>query len=834
MIDDVVRDWPGLWRHPDLAAALTRDEDRPDLAGLLLRGLADPLTVEESAGRLIAGGEFATAEELHQRARLAASAAKEIADRLDRARASAAVRIDHDVAALRRRAAGAGVPLEADVRGLTEAAWRRLGDAEAMLGELDATVRALEEEATRELRRSLAARAAGLDQRDRAVRAWMESSEACVQAREFETARALIGDGPLHRHADTEPRLVPRLREAWPYDEDDLETIMSWYFDPAAPCPPGFAVWRPAEDDAAAWALLGALRDAARDVNRDSAGALLGALHELLGTDHPWLELDDAGHGVMTRISLPDNPRLPCLSFLGRRGLATWVSNPRRPHGPPPCDDGPLLWISPSVRGHHVIADRASTRGVAMLDAAFLLRLAAPLDGRRVEPPVRLVNLLRAVCARLSPDQVMNWREAARHSRRHHLSWLLHLLGVSADGVTVDAVRYETGGSPAVLRGLLNEALPEPRHDRPRAMTLDLALLNELRERDAWRTAAAAELLAPHAGDRVAMALLWTAADFDDDEFTLGDLCQGLRSITEAEVAEVVAESELPGAAESLVRAGLFERAPGGRLRLPQNGIRRLLAERRPGHVPRDQAVLAARDVYEDYRDTAARRIAGVGDRIVRMIGHKMNGRRAVLRSALEDGRAEQALSVVDSLPSIHELYARATAPERPCRLTEILRNPLSVAQGDSEGMLRCELTGGDGMFVHANPWLLGECFFNLFDNARLAVRETGREFGTIRVTVAVRADAPDLCVIDVEDSGVGLSAEDQERLARGDRFSTHGGSGVGFRTARSWFRAFRGRLEIAGRSAALGGAHLRVTLPLTAPPSAPPSAASAAPPSGT
>ncbi|WP_326645143.1 ATP-binding protein [Streptosporangium sp. NBC_01755] len=820
MIDDVVREWPDVWRYPDLAAALARGDASTDLAMLLLRGLAEPLTVEQSAHRLIADGEFRAVEELHQKAHLPVRAAKDIADRLERARAAAAVRVHHDAVGLERRSARAGVSLDVDVRDLTDDAWLRLADADAKLGELDETVRSLEEQASVELRRSLAARAAELDGQDRAVAAWLESAEVCIQAGEFDTAKALIGDGPQHRHADTEPRLVPRLREDWPYEENDLETIMSWYFEPGAPYPPGFATWLPARDDAEAWALLRALRDTAREVTHDTVSALLRSLHRLLGTDRPWLELDDVGHRVLTRISLPDNARLPCLAFLGRRELATWVSNPRRPHDPPACD-GPLLWIAPSVRAQEVLQDRRSVRGVAKLDATFLLRLVAPVHGRRLEPAVRLINLLRAICPRLAPDEVMNWREAAEHPQRHHLTWLLHLLGISADMATTDAVRYDVGDNPAVLRRFLAEVVPgPPRHDRARSVLLDLALLNEVRGRDEWRTEAVRDLLAPHAGERAALALLWAAIDFDSDEFTLDDLREDLTSIAEAEVAEVVvSHSGLPAGAAYLVREGLFEGPQEGPFRLPASGIRALLTEKRPGHVPRDQAVLAARAVYEEYRDTAARRIAEVGDRIVRVIGHKMNGRRAVIRSALEEERAEYALDVVKSLPSIHGMYTSATAPERPCRLTEILKNPLSVAQGDSGGMLRYELQHGEDLFVHANPWVLSECFFNLFDNSRLAVRETGREFGDIRVTVTVEVDDPTRCLIDIEDSGIGLSAEARERLAREDRFSSHGGSGVGFRTARSWFRAFGGHLEIVGRSAVLGGAHLRVTLPLTDPP---------------
>lgn len=84
MIDDVVREWPDVWRYPDLAAALARGDASTDLAMLLLRGLAEPLTVEQSAHRLIADGEFRAVEELHQKAHLPVRAAKDIADRLER------------------------------------------------------------------------------------------------------------------------------------------------------------------------------------------------------------------------------------------------------------------------------------------------------------------------------------------------------------------------------------------------------------------------------------------------------------------------------------------------------------------------------------------------------------------------------------------------------------------------------------------------------------------------------------------------------------------------------------------------------------------------------
>lgn len=105
-----LRGWPGRWRYPRLTAAL-RNEDSPDVTGLLLAGLVDPLPPAESARELIEAGEYATADELREHAQLPAETVAQIVRNLRDAQAAARAQaryadISGMAGALRRHAGG--------------------------------------------------------------------------------------------------------------------------------------------------------------------------------------------------------------------------------------------------------------------------------------------------------------------------------------------------------------------------------------------------------------------------------------------------------------------------------------------------------------------------------------------------------------------------------------------------------------------------------------------------------------------------------------------------------------------------------------------------------
>ena len=69
--------------------------------------------------------------------------------------------------------------------------------------------------------------------------------------------------------------------------------------------------------------------------------------------------------------------------------------------------------------------------------------------------------------------------------------------------------------------------------------------------------------------------------------------------------------------------------------------------------------------------------------------------------------------------------------------------------------------------------------------------------------------------VIDVEDSGPGLTEDVRTSLLRGEAYTSKPGGGDGFRIAREVVSELGGTLDILPRSELLGGAWIRIWLPL-------------------
>jgi signal transduction histidine kinase len=602
---------------------------------------------------------------------------------------------------------------------------------------------------------------------------------------------------------------VPSLRPIWPFAESSAETAVSWYFEDASQCPVGFESWRPKTSDVAAWDVLAALRGQLGAPSAKDAAALCGALQRLVGAQFPASPVVAHGGGWHGQLYLQDNLRLPQTTILRRSGVTVWIAGPADP--PPDTADPPVLWLMTG-------AGRSATPPPAtmVLDLPFLLRLVAPVTASGSIEEIRLVNLVRQLAAQLSAEMLLE--ETQGGFSEPHMVWLLHLLGAGCDGVVAEAIYYETAGRRELLAPLLDALLTAPVQGRGRYQRVDVAALNAARQSGTWRAEALERLLAPHALDNAALLVLKVAAAFEDDAFTLEDVRAGIRVVAPPEQATtVLASTDLPGAAWRLQRSALFEQVSDGLWRLPRDGIRDLLATEWPGHVPLADATAAVETEYNHHEDAAARTRAELSADVVKVIGHLVANRQAAARSARNRGDIDRAWQILDQVDPIHQMYAEAIGPVSVLPLREVIQDHLNETCFLNPGV-ETDLTDGPDLRVVANRWLLGEALQNLFDNARQAVEDSGREFGKLRVTITVcepTADGEPRCQIDVEDSGVGMPDRALERFAEGEPFSSRGGRGTGLLTAQLWFGRYRGTLEIIDEGTGLGGAHVRVTLPL-------------------
>jgi len=809
--EDLLLSWPGRWHYPELAAALQRGQANGRLPELLLAGLVDPMPPEETARQLIQTGEFAAAEALREQASLSPENAAAVVRELQLARVAtrARLRYEADTWSRRgRRAAAAALPF--DVGALEEQAEQRRADAEETLLKFAKRIKSAEEDLAKELEAAAADRLAASPVDEEAASAWLRSIMACLEAREFAAARSLLDQDPGVASVE-DPRAVPPLAATWPFAEASAQAAMSWYFGEALECPPGFDRWRPPTSDVPAWDVLEALRAQLGEPCARHASALCGALQRLVGVQHPAAAAVQEGAGCLGRVYLPDNLRLPQNSVLGRGGVPVWIAGPADP--PPEHPEGLLLWL---VTG----AARAveAPPATMIVDLAFLFRIVAPVRGDTGSPETRLVNLVRRLGGQLSAGSFLG--QPGRPFSEPHVTWLLDLLGATEDGVVAEAIHYDTGGRGEALIPLLDALLTAPVPGRRRHQRLDVAALNAVRADGTWQAEALRRLLAPLENDLAALLLLRVAAAFDDDVFTLEDLREGIKVAASAGHAEtVLGYTNLPDAARRLHQAAIFEQAAGDLWRLPRNGVRDLLAGDWPGHAPLTEARRAIEAEYQHHQEAAARTRAELSDGVIRVIGHLVANRQAAARSARDRSDTERSWSIFDQLGPIYEMYLEAVGPVIPLSLNEVLTDHLNQTEFLNPAVR--PMIGEDaGLRVMANRWLLGQAFQNLFDNARQAIEDTGREFGTLRVTVI--PDAPGSaeerrCRIAIEDSGIGMLDRARNRFADGQPFSGRGGRGTGLLTARIWIRRYRGTLEVPEGGSDLGGARVLVSLPLLA-----------------
>lgn len=811
--------WPDRWRYQALAVELSGEDTvlpATQAAYLLLRGLADPRTAEQTAHSLIDQGEFSAVDSLRSDARLSTAVIRDLDLRLETVRQDTAGQIRDRIAELRARADHVATKLALDEAQLTSLANDRSAIALAALAEQERVVEAAERRCAHEL----GARAdAMLTEFGDDGLAWRAAVAACIESKEFPTARGLLEAGPSVLPADG-PLSVPRPRIGSPFGAFALPEVLTWYDDGQMASVAGFEGWRPPGMDTAAATMLAALRSLTASIDVHSVLSFVIALHELIGDRSPQCDIKSSERGVLTCLRLPADDPLPRTPLTGPHGLSLWVANPS--DLPPEKAPRPLLWFVPAVR-----PTGFAPWGVARLNATDLLRLLAPSPGVDLTR-YRRINLLRAVMSRLPAGDVT---DPVHRSAGNDLLWLFDLAGVRPDEACLYAVRHDTADHPLLLRRLLAELVEDPPPGEPRRQRLSVSALNRVRHDEQWRREALIALLLPLRHDDAARAVIRIAAAFYSDvgvTFTAEDL-QSDVALLEGGQAGAVELGPLRAAAGRLVADRLLRSPAPDVFQLPANRVRELLIQAGPSRTMVD-AQEAVKHLREPHSWTFRAEIA---DRVVRTVGHSVDGQLRGIQTELArigkslpgDKRIERADRYAGDASGLHRMYRTAMGPAEACDLHQVLLECSGLTEWITAGAVTATVRGAEDVTVMANRWLLRQAFTNLFDNARMEIEGTGHKIGKITALLRGHSEPPPSagdetgtrpwCVIEIEDDGPGLDKATRDGLTGGGRHSMRlQRQGIGVEMARQWFAEYDGHLDIDPEPSSIGGARILVWLP--------------------
>lgn len=814
-LGEILGTWPGRWRHPDLVTMLAdgTDLDIGQVARHVLNGLADPFTETDGITALIDRGEFEIVDSLfvgEQSGSLRDVSGRRddnLAQRLSAARRDARAEMLRERAVLRERAARAGLSID-DLLDIEELAESRLTEARRRLAaERDRVARA---EAV--LREELLGQLPGENSPLAA------SVRDCLDAGEFATARWLLQEGMANVDQGGPKTIIrPPL---WEWPERSLEEILRWY-EPEARWPfPQLARFVPPDGDMTAVEVVDALRHLAAHRDVSTVGAFAAALGRALGEDLR-SPVEERNGGFLTRLVGLDDARLPRLSLLSRTGVPLWVADPGTP--PPADEDRPIIWFIPEV-----VAEPARPGDTAVLDVSSVLRLLArPAVGAPVSAPTRRINLLRHLVPQLGlravTDEATGIRLNAGTEPREALAWLLDLCGVGTDAVVLDTVEYETGRHPLAVWIILDRLLTNLREQGGHHLrAADLATIRTTALRETLRE----RLLEPLSREAAALLALACALD-PDTRFGVAELLTDAPLVGLPDELDPAALLDPVVAADELVTAGFLEGHEDGTYGIVRTGIWETFQD--GGWDPAEHAVGALHELHRRQEDAHAMARGRHAERVIDQVGHRAENIAAGVVTELEQLRGRVPDDLRPELDRIAErirelrgdhyrqAYAEVTRPAEPCDLGKLVKDLARNIEWNSDGItVQCVGADSGAMWVHAVKVLLDIALENLLTNAVQAIRTDPSGNGKIMVRLTAVFDR---CVLDIEDSGPGLTEQQRTILAGGGSFSTKGGRGSGLRSSRELIRDFGGGLEILPRSDLLGGAHLRVWLPLCAAP---------------
>jgi signal transduction histidine kinase len=214
-------------------------------------------------------------------------------------------------------------------------------------------------------------------------------------------------------------------------------------------------------------------------------------------------------------------------------------------------------------------------------------------------------------------------------------------------------------------------------------------------------------------------------------------------------------------------------------------------------------------NVAHDLRTPLAR-LRGISEMALRESGEERS--REALADSVEE--TDRVLTILNTLLDVAEAESGMMQLKRePVDLCKLLKEVFDlyeyVAEEKKVTMLNeCSLP----LFAHGDANRLRQVFANLLDNA-LKYTPAG---GVVKVRGMSQRDA---AIVEFEDTGMGISKEEQpriwERLYRGDKSRSQRGLGLGLSLVKAIVEAHRG--EIFVRSEPGKGSIFRVELPVCA-----------------
>ena len=841
------------WRFPELAIELARDEPGPELIEqCILRRIARPLSETEAGRLLIESRQFELAAQLIDEAPLSAQDARQLVMALRAAQRTLRTEIEERLKAVQQQREqlhadwpGAAPARVTDLVARLDEAPKEVLDQVALLEKMAADA---EKELVKELERRLSDTSAG---RGIAGDAWTAIVSNCIGEGEYDVARSLLDH----------PGLIPEggpamLRALGPWrDAANLELVLGALLAPRVTGLHGEA--QPVVDhlapppyDEDGWAVIRALQklvDAETADWPDAAAVreLVTVLHQFMGVTDVPCEVDALGHGARSTVFLAPDGRLPQLQVFGDRRLALWVA---ATDVPPPVEvQRPVAWLVPEIRPPQYV----DHPGVAVLGVDdLLLIVASQAGGAPLKPADRQMQLLRRIGPALGTTYLVGEKRGVdlRHapSRDHCLAWLFDLLGCWLDQVTRSALLYESGARPDDLR-VLADALLERREVRAVArgsawrQSVGLDDLHHVRRDTLIREKRLEKIVTSLSRDPLSRAALFTLVWMDPltiHSHSLSEVSEGIAYVIgvepdDGEFLELLTNRELQEAVARLQTAGLVscgDPAPES-VQLASAALRDVLASIPDLEGVVSQAMVAIRSRFDERWVTSLMPIRQLVNETIDH--HTANLMRDIDNLVEEITRTDNSAEVsrlrdrMNGLWSkrlnITDLQAQADRTPEPCLVRELVEAQFRRLRMVTGGRNELEVIGGKEILITINDWLFGQALYYLLDNARLAIEARGSRHGYIDVRIEAEdawdAGTTGRCLIDIEDSGTGMDPQVVNRLRRGERFTTRGGKGIGFQVATSWFRTYRGDLEIVTGtgSARLGGAHLRGWLPLAA-----------------